>query len=196
MITQQTLSLSLVTPFETYVDCTVTAPDEPVKVTDATFERCHFAGSLTHEEWLDCTFTDCDLANQRWDDSVLYRCHLTGCNLLGISFLNNQWKDTTVTTGRGDYLNLSGAKLTACTFTETSLKEAYFRDVQVVKGLTMTRCDLEQASFWESKLAGVDLSTSTFDQLEVDARADSLKGLILNGFQAATVLSLFGVRIK
>lgn len=196
MIQAQTMALTAVDAYETYQDCTFTLPTVPSKVSDGTFIRCHFTGSLDHSEWLDCQFTDCDFANRSWTDSVLYRCTFTACHLLGTNFLGNTWKQTRVTGCRADYLNLSGSQLTACTLTDTSLREAYFRDVRIVQGLVCDQCDLEQASFWESNLAGVDLATSTFEQLEVPTDVVHLKGLTVRAYQAASVLSLFGVKIK
>lgn len=196
MITQQKLALADVTPYETYQECEITLPSEPLKVTDVTLRRCTFTGKLDQTEWLDCTFQEMNLANLSWTAGVLYRCAFQACNLLGTNFLGSTWKQTTLTDCRGDYLNLSGARLTKCQMTTSSLHEAYFRDVAFVQGFVADGCDLEGASFWESPLAGVDLSTSTFDQLEVDAQPASLKGLTLNAYQAASILGLFGVHIK
>lgn len=196
MIQHQTLDLTDLDPYETYEDCQFTVPSVPAKVTDVTLKRCRFTGALDGTEWLDCTFQDLDLANRSWANGVLYRCTFQACNLLGTNFLGSTWKHTQLVGCRGDYLNLSGARLTACGAQETSLREAALRDVTVTQGFVADRCDLEQASFWGSDLAGVDLATSTFERLEVDADAARLKGLVLNAYQAASVLSLFGVKIK
>lgn len=196
MIKDQTINVADLEPYQTYQQCTLVLPSIPSHVSDVHLNRCQFVGDLDHSEWLDCHFQDCDFANRTWTHSVLYRCTFTRCNLLGTAFLENRWQDVTVTESRGDYLNLSGSQLTRCRLTATTLKEAYLRACRVTPPLVLDRCDLNQASFGETRLKGVYLTTSTFDQLEVDATPRSLAGLVINPVQAAPILGLFGVKIK
>lgn len=196
MIAHQTLTAAQLEPYETYSECTIAATSLPGKVSDVTLDNCTLTGIWSQSEWLDCTFQNLNLANQDWNQAVLYRCHFQGCNLLGTNFSNGVWKTVRLADCRADYANWSGAQLTACAAQTTSLREAYFRDVTFKRGFVATQCDLDQASFWESPLAGVDLAASTFEQLEVTPEAKYLRGLVLNALQAATVLSLFGVRLK
>lgn len=198
MIKQQTLSLNELEPYETYENCTLTLPTvQPARISDVTLNHCQLtAGSLAGSEWLDCTLQNLDLSNRAWQQSVIYRSQMVGCQLTGTNFIASTWKDVQVTDCQLDYGNLSEATLTRCRFVTSRLREVYFRAVTVRQGLVFEQCDLNAASFWETTLAGVDLTSSTFAELEVDAAVEKLRRLRINSAQAASLLSLFGVQIK
>lgn len=197
MIQGQTLTVAELEAYESYRECTITPAAVPGKVSDVTLDRCTvLAGVGSQSEWLDCTFKGLNLANQDWRQSVVYRCRFQDCQLLGTDFNNAVWKAVVVTQCRADYANWGGATLTAGNWQRTSLREASFQALTVHRGLIFAACDLKRANFWGTALAGVNLTTSEIDQLEIDPDPQHLRGLILDPLQAATILATLGVRFS
>ncbi|GAF39476.1 hypothetical protein JCM14202_1340 [Agrilactobacillus composti DSM 18527 = JCM 14202] len=84
--------------------------------------------------------------------------------------------------------------MTHCQLRDTSFKEALFYDVTFNSGLLTTDCTFDESSFSGSKLKGVDLSKSEFTTIEFTPAY--LQGLIINQFQAASLIATLGVEIR
>ena len=65
-----------------------------------------------------------------------------------------------------------------------------------VKGLTLERCALTRVNFFQTPLAGVDLTSCTLTEPVFSASAGELKGAVMDLFQAAQLARRFGVIIK
>lgn len=195
MIENQTLSLDEVEVGESYRNCIVTSSNETPYFSDVHFEHCEFQNQhYTRGEWVDCTFKNIVFSNKDFSDSIFYRCRLERCQLLGTNFSNNRWKETQVIDSRGDYMQFSEAILEKSVFERVSLREAFFQMMTIKKGLIFAECALERADFFETKLAGIDFSTSEFESLIFSPQG--IKGAIVSHYQAAQILAMLGVKVK
>ena len=190
-----TLSLSDIEPYTHYQNCNFTVAYDQVRISDCIFENCTFPKqTYIKSEFLDCTFQNIILSNYNFSESIFYRCTFESCQLLGTNFSINRWKDIRINNSRGDFLNLSEAKIENITFDTSTLKDAFFQSVVIKKKLIFTDCELSQADFSETKLAAVDISTSQFETLVVTPTL--LKGITISYFQAAQFMSMLGAKIK
>ncbi|WP_054655820.1 pentapeptide repeat-containing protein [Lentilactobacillus kisonensis] len=194
-IINKKLAFEDIEPGNQYTDCTFTTSMQAVRVSDVTFHQCQFEqDNFGGSEWLDCRFVNVSFANKRFEGSTFYRDQFESCQLIGTEFQENNWKDCVISGSQVDYANFSSSKINRCRFDDASFKEVYFRYLKLVGGLKTSGCNFEGASFVGTKLKGVDLSQSEFGYLEVNP--DDLKGLIINQFQAASLIGLLGVKIK
>lgn len=80
-----------------------------------------------------------------------------------------------------DYVNLSGSNIKESNFEHSVLSSADFVDCSLTKTMFYTN-DLENASFFDTDLKNIDLSSNSFEMIEV--RPEHLKNCTLNQLQA------------
>lgn len=160
----------------------------------ALIEKCSFQlgpdGSL---EFSDCVFNRCDLSNLDLSKTGFYRCEFRNCKLLGTNFTNSFLQDVGFVENLANYANFSGSRLKTVDFEENELAEASFSNCQF-QAVTFFKNQLDRSNFWETKLAGLDLSSNSFDSLEITPNL--AKKLKISLAQAPFFLSLLGIEIK
>ncbi|KRN83281.1 quinolone resistance protein [Pediococcus ethanolidurans] len=195
MIKDKELHFTDIVSGETFENCVFLKANDLIRISEVSFIDCTFEQSdFTSSEWLDCTFKRVNFVNCHFEKSIVYRTKFLTCNLLGVDFSTNSWKNNQITDCRVDYANFSDSKLIKCVVKDSSFKETYFRYVEFKTGFTATHCNFDGVSFLGSKLAKVDLSTSEFETLEVFS--EDLEGIIINQFQASTLIGVLGVIVK
>lgn len=195
MIENLTLSLDGIEAGETYKNCVFTSATENRYFSDVSFEGCEFQDQmLKRGEWLDCQFFNMVLSNKDFSDSIFYRCSFERCQLLGTNFSSNRWKETKVVDSRGDYLSFSDSLMEKVIFEKVSLKEAFFQQLIVKKGLVFDECELDQADFMDTPLKTVDFSKSEFEQLFFSPQL--MKGVTISYNQAAQMMAMQGACIR
>lgn len=194
MIENQELQLDEIEEGRQYRNCRFNPGDQFVYVTNVIFENCEFSSEMIRSEWLDCIFKKSILSNINFSDSIFYRCQFEQCQMLGTIFAKNRWKETTFNDVRADYSNFSESHLEKVQFITSQLKEASFQALTIKKGLTFTNCLLNQADFMDTKLNGIDFSTSDFDELLFTPTL--LKGAKISSQQASSILAMMGVKIS
>lgn len=195
MIENKRMSLDDVEVAEHYKDCLFSYSSGSLHFSEVTFENCEFQQTeFSRSEWLDCQFIHMDLSNNVINESFFYRCTFDNCQLMGVDFSGNKWKSNKVVACKGDYVSFSCASIENCSFVETSLRESFFQEVKIKKGLKFDNCLLNQADFLETHLAGVDFSKSLFDS--VIFSPELLKGCTINHIQATNLIALLGVKVN
>ena len=154
-------------------------------IQDLTFDGCFFENidftkvSLKHLDLIDVTFDKCDLSNQNFDHQYLNRVQFKNCKLTG--------------TCQGRYSNLSSSQLLNVMFDHCDLQEASFYDANFKK-IQFNETNLIQSELASLHHKGLDLSTCQIQGAMFDLA--SLKGLIINDFQAVDLIGILGVKVK
>lgn len=195
MIENKKMTFDEIISNEIYKSCEFTYGIYNIKISDVQFENCNFQGQeFSNSEWLDCTFKNMIFSNYDFSESIFYRCKFEQSQLLGTIFSDNHWKDCEVIDSQCEFINYSGATLENVIIKQTKLKEAYFQEVIIKKGLKFNTCELTGADFSETKLANIDFSKSIFEELIFSPQL--IKGAIISPYQATQFLELLGFEIK
>jgi uncharacterized protein YjbI with pentapeptide repeats len=141
----------------------------------------------------DVTDTLFDNCNTRFEEGIIHRVHFKDCKLLGLDLSQANLKNVTF---ENCILNISSfidAKLKQVLFEKSTLHTANFYDCRLEKA-TFDQCDLNDIDFTVTSLNGIDISTSFFERIRVEA--ENLRGCIVSPQQAVSFASLFGLRVK
>ncbi|MDT0605912.1 pentapeptide repeat-containing protein [Croceitalea rosinachiae] len=127
---------------------------------ECVFEGCQFQnGFLDNQNFVDCTFRECDLSNTNVAYTLWNNVFFESCKLVGVAFDKS---DPALMTIQFDKCNLtlavfygltlhktdfSGSNLSQADFTHTDLTEANFTD-----------CNLDNTVFENTNLSKVNLS--------------------------------------
>ena len=121
------------------------------------------------------------------------RCEFINSKMVGTSFIGAVLKDVKFSLVKGDYINFSGARLSNVLFEEANLSYGYFSE-SVMKNVYFDKANLTNVMFYKVSHDDLDLSNSTLDGIIIDA--PFLRGVIINTFQAADLISFFGVSVR
>jgi uncharacterized protein YjbI with pentapeptide repeats len=158
------------------------------------FTRASFRdASLPRLELSDVRLLDCDLANAQLVDASLLRVELTRCRLIGTRLTECYLQDVRLTNCVAKLSQFRFSKLISCHFDGCDLRDTDFQGADLTNAL-FTACDLRNVEMSQAVLTGTDLTSSNIEGLRVNQ--ESLKGLILEPHQAASVASLFGVKVR
>ena len=115
------------------------------------------------------------------------------CKLTGTSFIETNLKDVLFDHCQGRYSNLSSSQLFNVMFDHCDLQEASFYDANFKK-IQFNETNLIQSELASLHHKGLDLSTCQIQGAMFDLA--SLKGLIINDFQAVDLIGILGVKVK
>ena len=169
------------------------------EVKDVTFDGCVFKKidfsnvNLEDVSLTDCKFDNCDLSNKCFDKMFITRCEFISSKMVGTGFIGAVLKDVKFSLVKGDYINFSGSKLSNVLFEETNLSYGYFSESEM-KNVYFDKANLTNVMFYKVSHEELDLSNSTLDGIIIDA--PFLRGIIINTFQAADLISFFGVSVR
>ena len=122
------------------------------------FEHCEFIscrfGDLSHLNFRDCTFKNCNLSNLQTMQSIFQNCEFNACKVLGINF--SQAKDFAFE------VQFENCDLDSASFDKKKLNKSSFKNSKL-HGVNFTQADLSKCTFlncdfYEALFAGTDLS--------------------------------------
>jgi len=163
------------------------------------FDGCHlkdvsFANATFHEvEFVDVIFETCDFSNVQLEHAVFHRCEIRGSKLTGANLANSKLSHTLFQACDGRYVNFSFAELKIVDFLECHLPDADLYEC-VGTGFRFDKCQIDNINLAETDLDGVDLSTSTYDRLEVTLT--KVAGCIVSREQAMGFARMLGLTVK
>ena len=91
------------------------------------------------------------------------------------------------------YINFSSGKLVNLKIEESDFSESTFSRLDLTN-LELNNVKLHSTEFIRTNLKDTDFSTCDITNILFDQT--SLKGIVIDGFQAMNIASLFGVKIK
>ena len=170
-----------------------------INFNNVTIDSCKFINidfnniELSNVSLVDVIFEHCNLSNKVFNKCGIHRvifkdCKLTGCDFSFSSLNNIEFIDTTFRYGNLSYAKLKNISLKNCDLTELSLIETK------IENLNFDNCNLTRADIYNTCMNKVDLSNSNIDNIKVDI--NSIKGVIVNSYQAISIVSLLGIEVK
>lgn len=156
---------------------------------NVTFSECQ----LNHVELLDVVFDHCDLSNVHFSEAIIHRTVFRHCKMIGTDFTKARFQHMLMSDCLADYATFRLAQFKFCGFETNSLISADYYQTKLHK-TTFTECNIDQAVFAESRLAGIDLSSCSFSGIIVDC--EDLPDCIIAADQAASFANLLGLVIK
>ncbi len=174
------------------------AQAERVKVDASLITKSNFASSLCKKIQLtDVRLLDTDLSNCQWPNASLVHSEFIHCRLTGAQFNDSYIQDVTFKECLIDLGQFRFSTLKKVIFDSCILREADFQNAQL-KQVTFTKCDLSGARLISTKMAGVDIRSSTFTHLE--AHLFDLYGTIMTHEQliaiAHDMAASLGITVK
>lgn len=167
---------------------------QSMTVDDMVLTDCSFAGmDLTGAAFLDTVFERCDFSNIQAAHMDLRRCEFRNCKLVGANLTQSALMDVLFRQCDMRYSTFSFGRLERTEFTDAQLSEGDFFEC-VLKPVRFSKSQLENVNFRETELSGLDLSDSTFDQLEVTP--SKIAGCTVSKEQAVGFARMFGLLVS
>jgi uncharacterized protein YjbI with pentapeptide repeats len=153
---------------------------------DCIFEKACF---------IDVIFRSCDLSNSKFSGAYFERCIFVSCKCIGIDMSETIVKKTTFEQSNLQYSFFNKTKMTDVVFkhidfTESSMSESKLKRFSAAKSMFI------KSNFFRTMLATVDFSDNEFIAPTMSNPPVELKGAIINVFQAADLIGLWGVTVN
>ncbi len=168
-------------------------------ISDAIFDSCIFNGLdftnilFDNVELIDTVFENCDLSNKIFDNKLIRRVKFVNCKLTGISFVKASLQDIQIKSCKADYVNFAEAGIKNMCVDDSSLEKAYFCSTKI-KNVIFNNVNFTGFEVIDSVLADIDFSTCKIDGMRSDFK--SLRGIIIDKFQAYNLVQMLGVKFK
>ena len=170
------------------------AEGERLSFDDCIFKDVSFAGSdFTSAEFVDVRFETCDFSNVNFQNATFHRCEILNSKLTGADFANANLGHTLFTEIDGRYSNFSFAGMKEVEFNGCSIVDAEFYEC-TFKVVRFIKCKMDNSNFTETNLAGIDLSNSTYDRIEVTL--PKIAGCIVSKDQAIGFARVLGLSVN
>lgn len=163
------------------------------------FRECHLGKitmNRTHLERFECSnviFDHCDLSNTEWIGASFHQVHFRQCKLTGTNFAESYLRDCVFEDCLVDYASFSATNQKIVQFKQSSLNDTEFVEV-TWHTLLFDSCSLTGSNWVLTKLAGLDLTKSTFEKIALSQ--ELLRGLKVTQEQAITIAAGLGVIIE
>lgn len=160
---------------------------------DVVFKNVSFTGEFRGVEFVDVLFETCDFSNVNFQNASFYRCEVMDSKLTGVDFANANLSHALFESCDGKYGNFSFSGMKEvdffnCNLTDSDFFECLFKEVR------FSTCKLDNSNFSETDLRGIDLSTSTYERIEVSL--PKIVGCIVSKEQAIGFARVLGLTIK
>jgi len=164
------------------------------------FDECIFTRMKTDFDgvifksvrFIDVIFDSCDFSNASFELCHFTRCKFINCKLLGVSVYNSSLTNISFN-GVLSYINFANNKFKRVEFNECNLEEGRFLENNI-NLLYFESCNLNRIEFIKCDLAGIDLTSDSFDDLRISPT--ELKGIIMNSYQACIIARKLGIIIE
>ncbi|KRK33149.1 hypothetical protein FC07_GL001403 [Loigolactobacillus bifermentans DSM 20003] len=136
------------------------------------------------------------MANTDFKMAKFGSCQFTDCRLLGADFTQTTLIATTFKNCPAQMINFSEAYFQKCQFQTCDFTDALFLNVttRLRTKVQFDDCQLQRVDLLDTKLKGWDVSRSTLGEWHLSAQ--DIGGLVIAPWQAANLISLFGVQVK
>lgn len=167
-----------------------------IEIQNSIFERCTFHNcDFEKASFVDVVFQSCDLSNSRFVGAYFSRCQFISCKCLGVdmadTYINHaKFEHSKLRYTRFDRVKMTDVLFDHVDFTEASMAEAKLKRFESNKSMFVKN------NLYNTLLVNVDFSNNEFVAPTLSSTAIELKGVIINEFQAAGLVSIWGIVIK
>lgn len=158
---------------------------------NCTFHHCNF----DHASFIDVIFKGCDFSNSKLMGAYFERCRFVNCKCIGTHLQNTIIKHTTFEHSNLQYSVFDKAKIMDVLFEHTDFTEASMVEATLKRFETRGSRFIKN-NFFKTMLAAVDFTDNEFTAPIVSSPPIELKGVIVNMFQAADLIGLWGVVVN
>ena len=156
-----------------------------------TFHDCEFGKS----SFADVVFRNCDFSGNTFFDACFDRCQFISCKCIGCNMSGSVFKHTLIHSSNWQYSYFDRTKLTNVAlldvdFTEVSVSEA------VLKNFEAKNTRFIKNNFFKTLLSGISFTENEFLLPTVSSPPVELQGIKINPFQAADLISLWGIVVE
>lgn len=157
-------------------------------------EQINFSSTeLDDFELNDVELCECDLANAVWRKVMIYRTEIQACRAVGLNMNEAYIKDVVFHDTNLMLAQFRFAEFKSVRFENCNLKGADFQNADL-RGVVFENCDLSEAEISFANLKNTDVRGCEIKKIR--ANGESLKGLIVEPFQAAYFAGLLGLQVK
>ena len=165
-----------------------------VNINSCKFENIVFeCQEIISSSFTDIIFINCDLSKLKIIDSSLYRIQFINCKLLGTNIIDSKIDSVEIKDSLCDLINISSSKIKGFLIGNSSLKESTIYNTEL-KNVEFDKVNFNKSEIINTSLKTIDLSSSSIEGLKTDFF--SIKGSIINSYQAMDLIGLLDVRIK
>lgn len=159
-------------------------------VRSCSFSSCSFPKAT----FIETEFVDCDFSNGDFSESYFKKCRFTRCKGVGARFVQCVWHMVELRECQMASAFFDETRMSDVRFLQTNCQDASFAQMKLQRFETRESrfigCD-----FFRTKLADVDFSMGEFSEPLVSQPPEELRGVRVNLFQAAGLVSLMGVQV-
>lgn len=167
---------------------------EDIKMNECIFKNCRFIQSqILLSDMMDIIFENCDLSNLDFSKSVFHRIIFKNCRMTGIDFTDCTLIDCQFISSKINLSNFSGANVKNNIFKECDCSSSRFVNTKF-KDIQLNHINFNESEFFHTPLNKIDFSDSEIYGISITP--DSLKGIIVNQYQALSLSKLLGIIIK
>jgi uncharacterized protein YjbI with pentapeptide repeats len=160
------------------------------------FENCTFHNCCFEDAtFIDVVFQSCDLSNSKFTGAYFERCHFTQCKCIGVNMRDSVINHTAFQQSNFQYAHFDKTRIADVLFDHIDFTEASLVEAKLMRFET-TGSRFIKNNFYKTMLAGMDFTTGEFVAPTVSSPPVELKGVILDSFQAADLMRLWGVVVK
>ena len=139
---------------------------------------------LERLELTDVLFDQCDLANGKWHESIIYRTRANESRLTGFDAAGSSLKHVLFESCALDLSSFRQASFNNVAFRNCIMRDADFGGADL-RGVRFYRCDLRKAQFSGAKLDGADFRGSDIEGIGI--KPDELRGVMVSPAQMVTL---------
>jgi uncharacterized protein YjbI with pentapeptide repeats len=158
---------------------------------DCIFHNCYFENG----SFVDVIFQSCDFSNSNFSGAYFERCQFISCKCVGVNMCNTVIKQTTIEQSKFQYSLFDKTRITAVLFDHTDLTEVSMAESKLKK-FEAVGSIFRKNNFFKTMLEAIDFTENEFSMPTVSSPPIELKGVVVNLFQAADLIGMWGVVIK
>lgn len=167
-----------------------------IDIRKSAFDNCDFSGGHYNKGcFVDIIFRNCDFSNAHFSEAYFERCAFYDCKSMGARMTDVIIKQTQFNQTNFKYADFDKAQLSNVLFDQSELSEASITEVKL-KGIEVKASKFIRTNFFKTALANVDFSDSEFKFPVVSNPPTELVGVVVNMFQAAELIGIWGVVVK
>ncbi|MEG1971726.1 MAG: pentapeptide repeat-containing protein [Oscillospiraceae bacterium] len=155
------------------------------------FTECNFASGA----FFDIEFTSCDFSNSKFSGAYFSRCKFVGCKCIGMDMSETIVKESAFEGCDLSYSSFDEAKLTDVGFNSVNFSDGTMADAKL-KRFSAVNSKFLRNNFFKTLLNGVDFTENEITAPILSNPPIELHGAVLNMFQAADLIRLWGVIVK
>ena len=160
------------------------------------FANCTFHGcDFEKAGFIDVVFQSCDFSNSKFHEAYFERCRFISCKCIGIDMVGVMMKQTVFQDTNLHYANFNTVKMNGVAFDRVDFTEASLAEAKL-KFFTAAGSKFIRNDFNKTLLNGIDFSENELIAPIVSNPPIERKGIIVDMFQAADLIGIWGVKVK